>query len=345
MAPHYRHLSMDERRKIYQMLGQECSIAEIADALNRHPSTIYRELSRNCVKPDRENRSFRYWEYQQSEGYFPVTADRLAHKRRERLRKLESLTELRYHVVEKLKCAWSPEQIAGRLKYAPQAGIRISHETIYRFAYSDNGKSLGLPQLLPCRHRQRRPRYGRKPRQSFVPKAFSIENRPKLVDSRSAFGHWEADLVIFKRAHGKTNLTSMIERQSRYTQLIRNPDRQSKPLVSSIARALQAMPNQACQTMTFDRGTEFASYDLLKKTKGLDSYFCDPHSPWQKGGVENLNGRIRRFLPLETNLAELSKDELDAICTKLNDTPRKCLGYRTPNEVFHQQLALIETRC
>ena len=114
------------------------------------------------------------------------------------------------------------------------------------------------------------------------------------------YSHLEADLMIFKRAHGKANLTSMVERQSRFSLLVRNPDRQSTPLVTGVLRALQAMPNQACQTITFDRGTEFASYDLLRQEKGFGVYFCDPHSPWQKGAVENTNGRLRRFLPSDT---------------------------------------------
>ena len=147
--------------------------------------------------------------------------------------------------------------------------------------------------------------------------------------------------MIFRRANGKANITTLVERQSRYTLLLPNPDRQSSPLVSTISTALQDLPQQACQTITFDRGTEFASYALLTEQRGFNVYFCDPHAPWQKGSVENTNGRVRRFLPSETNLAELPESALNLLTVKLNNTPRKCLGYRTPQETFQERLAAL----
>ena len=133
----------------------------------------------------------------------------------------------------------------------------------------------------------------------------------------------------------------MIERQTRYTMLLPNPDRQSHALIGRIGRAWQGLPEGSCRTITFDRGTEFAAYALLAQVSGAEAFFCDPHSPWQKGAVENTNGRIRRFLPGDRNLAELANDELQCVTIMLNATPRRCLGYRTPNEAFQDQLAAL----
>ena len=133
----------------------------------------------------------------------------------------------------------------------------------------------------------------------------------------------------------------MIERQTRFTILLPNPDRQSNALIGRIGQAWQGLPKGSCQTVTFDRGTEFAAYGLLADQIGTEAYLCDPHSPWQKGAVENANGRIRRFLPGERNLAELTEDDLAAIMGRLNTTPRRCLGYRTPKEAFQDQLAAL----
>ena len=218
----------------------------------------------------------------------------------------------------------------GRLRLDRESGPTVCHETIYRFVYGPEGRAADLYRHLPKARRQRRPRYGRKPRASFVPAARAIAQRPPEVDDRQTFGHWEADLLIFRREHGKANLTSMIERQTRFTILLPNPDRQSNALIGRIGQAWQGLPKGSCRTVTFDRGTEFAAYGLLADQIGIEAYFCDPHSPWQKGAVENANGRIRRTLPGERNLAELTEDDLATIMGRLNTTPRRCLGYRTP---------------
>ena len=248
---------------------------------------------------------------------------------------------MRHYVIDKLERCWSPEQIAGRLKLDSPSGDSVCHETIYRYIYGPEGRAAGLYRHLPKARRQRRPRYGRKPRASFIPAARAIAQRPPEAEDRQTFGHWEADLLIFRREHGKANLTTMIERQTRFTILLPNPDRQSNALVGRIGQAWQGLPKGSCRTVTFDRGTEFAAYGLLADQIGTEAYFCDPHSPWQKGAVENANGRIRRFLPGERNLAELAKDDLASIMGTLNTTPRRCLGYRTPKEAFQDQLAAL----
>jgi IS30 family transposase len=155
---------------------------------------------------------------------------------------------------------------------------------------------------------------------------------------RPSFGHWEGDLMMFRKELGKHNLTSLVERQSRYTILTRNRDRNSTGVMTGMIEKLKVLPETARLSITFDRGTEFAYYPLLKQKLGMDSYFCKPQAPWQKGTVENTNGRVRRFLSRDANIAALPEEALLEICDRLNGTPRKCLGYRTPKEVLMSSL-------
>jgi IS30 family transposase len=200
------------------------------------------------------------------------------------------------------------------------------------------GQHLGLYKELPMARRRRRTRYQRKPRGLFIPASNTIEQRPPEIATRTSFGHWEGDLMMFRRELGQHNLTSLVERQSRYTILTRNRDRNSAGVMSGMIEKLQALPALARQSITFDRGTEFSSYRLLKHRLGIDSYFCKPQAPWQKGTVENTNGRVRRFLSRDTDIAVLSEETLLDLCERLNETPRKCLGYRTPAEVLMSSL-------
>ena len=144
--------------------------------------------------------------------------------------------------------------------------------------------------------------------------------------------------MMFRREFGQHNLTSLVERQTRSTILTRNRDRNSTGVMSGMIEKLQALPAPARQSITFDRGTEFAYYPLLKQKLGMDSYFCKPQAPWQKGSVENTNGRVRRFLSRDTDIAELPDKALQEVCERLNGTPRKCLGYRTPHEILMSSL-------
>ena len=323
----YTHLTLAERREIYRLRSAQIPVAVIAQRLNRHPSTIYREISRNWMHDEEPL-------YQ---GYFHVAADMQARARRQRLGKLSRHLALAVYVIDCLKAAWSPEQIAGRLRISG-APERVSHETIYRFVYSAQGQHLGMYKDLPTARRRRQTRYQRKPRGVFIPAGNTIEQRPPEIAARTSFGHWEGDLMMFRRELGQHNLTSLVERQSRSTILTRNRDRNSTGVMSGMIEKLQALPAPARQSITFDRGTEFAYYPLLKQKLGMDSYFCKPQAPWQKGTVENTNGRVRRFLSRDADIAALSDEMLIDICERLNETPRKCLGYRTPAEVLMNAL-------
>ncbi len=193
---------------------------------------------------------------------------------------------------------------------------------------------MGLHRHLLRARRLRRRRFGRRPHSPKIPLERTITQRPAAVGRRDELGHWEADLLIFRRAHGKANVTSLVERKSRLIRLLQNTNRRSPGIVGAIGDALATLPPPARQTITFDRGSAFLGYDHLTRALGIDAYFCDPHSPWQKGSIENANGRLRRFLPSDTDGSTLTPVALREIESRMNTLPRKCLGFMTPNEAF-----------
>ncbi|MBB3395324.1 IS30 family transposase [Rhizobium sp. BK060] len=177
-----------------------------------------------------------------------------------------------------------------------------------------------------------------KPRDGLIPLDYRISQRPDFIGDRSQFWHWEGDLLIFRRELGETNVTSLVERKSRYTVMIKNRSRHSRPIMDKIIDAFSPLPAFARQSFTFDRGTEFRGFRALENGIGARSWFCDPNSPWQKGAVENTNKRIRRFMPGDTDLSNVAQQQLVDLAHHLNSLPRKCLGYKTPAEVFMAHL-------
>ena len=328
MGSCYLHLSVDERRKLAKWCLAKIPKREIAMKLKRNPSTLYRELKRNTFKDT---------EMPELNGYHAIVAQTKYEERRAIHRKLVRHPNVKAAVVDRLKEGWSPEQIAGRMKLEDHP-IRVSHETIYRFAYSKLGRSEELYRHLPEHRRKRRPRGMRKHHGQRFPQELWIKERPDVVAKRKEFGHWEADLIQFRKVFGKGNVGALVERVSRYSVLFRNNDRQSKPVMNAIINALAPLPFEARRSITFDRGTEFAAWDYLQAGIGADVWFCDPQAPWQKGSVENGNLRARRYLPRETDPMAITSRHLGAICDRLNATPRKCLGYKTPAEVFRAKL-------
>lgn len=329
MAP---HLTLDERRIVAGLLHRKVSVAQIAIQLGRHRSTIHREIRRN------------FWhdpEVPMATGYWHMNAQSMTAARRSRQRKLIRHEGLRLAVIERLKDGWSPEQIAGRLRHEDHRQ-RVCHETIYSYVYSKDGQAQELGRHLPERRRKRKARYARKPRSLVFPERCMIRYRPDAVRKREAFGHWECDLMIFRRDFGPANIATVVERVSRYTVLFRNNDRRSKPIMNSLVWLLSPLPQHARQSLTFDRGTEFAFWRELERGLGAQAWFCDPQAPWQKPTVENTNRRIRRWLPRDTILLALPPRELTDLARRMNATPRKCLGFRTPAEVFSEQLARFE---
>lgn len=325
MGKVYQQLSLSERRKIYFWREEKKSVDEIAALLGRHRSTIYRELQRNYFSDDDPFCS----------GYFHLNAQELYRRRRQRKQKFIRDHRIKDFVISKLKEFWSPEQIAGYLKNIGHDGLYACHETIYRYVYSAEGKNLELYKYTFRGRKHRARRFARRPRdQRGIPEYLLIQNRPDHIDERQEIGHWEADLMIFERVHGNVNITTLTERKTRFTFLIKNETKRPQEVMGSIREKMTSVPRQYRKTVTFDRGSEFLAWPLLSKYIGITSYYCEPRSPWQKGTVENTNGRIRRFLPRETNLNDLPPHQLEKICRQINATPRKCLGYKTPSEVF-----------
>lgn len=324
-------LGIDERRQIERMMVARVPITKIARELGRHRSTIYRELSRNRFT-DEENPYL--------DGYYGSVAQRMASQRRVRRRKLMRMPSLLASVVDRLRAGWSPEQIAGRLR-RDGSGSYVCHETIYAWIYSDEGRDRRLARFLPYRRKKRRIRLSRKPRAAVFPENRSIHQRPKEVASRKQFGNWEADLMIFQRSHGTANVATVVERKIRYIALYRNEDRRSRRVLGRLAGLLGPLPADARRSVTFDRGLEFLAWRELAKTTEIDVWFCDPQAPHQKGAVENANGRVRRWLPSETQVANLPDGALAKLSARLNSTPRKCLDYATPAEAFAEEMKRI----
>lgn len=249
----YQHLTFEERRTVYHMIQARRPVREVAALLGRHSSTIYRELDRN----------WHHDEHPPFRGYFHTVAQDKARKRRTRGGKIARCGELGGYIADRLAAAWSPEQISGHLRRQP-GGPSVCHETIYQYVYGAHGRSQDLWRLLPCARRSRRVRYGRKPRGFRIPVENTIAARPPEIAERGSFGHWEGDLIAFRQAHGKANLTSLVERRSRYAVLLRNPSRHSTGVMAGIDRRLRALPASLRRSLTLDRGTDFARYRRLK---------------------------------------------------------------------------------
>jgi IS30 family transposase len=330
MGQCYGQLSLEERVEIYRLHAGGKSQNEIASALERAPSTISRELRRN-------SQPSKVW----TGGYEPVRAQRLAERRRrwDGRFKLARQPDLRNRVGKSLAMGHSPEQIAGRLALE-HGRVIISHESIYRFIYHRTAQKDYWHRLLP-RHklrRGRRRRPGGSPA-SFIKQRRAITERPAEVEGREVPGHWESDFMLFAR-YGQ-GLLVLHERKTRFNIVQRPVNRKAILTARTIARRLSKLPQAMRKTISFDNGTEFAEHHRLHKTLGVQTFFCDPHSPWQKGGVENSIGRLRRSLPRKTDLKLITAAALKRHVQRLNDTPRKCLDFKTPAEAFSKLKSIV----
>jgi IS30 family transposase len=322
MGKQYKQLSLEERCAISNLFKEGNSIQKIAAALARSTSTVSREIKRNISK---------------TKGYEPSYAHLQAAGRRWKGSRLERQPALRATVIDLLAMGWSPQQVAGRL--AQEQGCRvISHESIYRFIYSQIKRTQDYHwrNYLPRgkSYRGFRGRKGGSPVR-FIKNRVSIQERQKHVEKRKTIGHWEADLMLFSK-YGQTILVAH-ERYSRLVFLLKLKTKEANPVMTQLINILNLLPKNMVKTMTFDNGTEFSQHYRLNEL-GIKTYFCDVKSPWQKGGVENAIGRIRRALPRKTNINDLNDQDIGQIVSLYNHTPRKCLGYKTPAEIFKKQL-------
>lgn len=237
-----------------------------------------------------------------------------------------------------MKKGWSPEQIAGRLKKHPPKstqGKYINHESIYQYICKPSGENKYLFNYLRKAQKTRRKKHGRKKQKNTIIERISIHLRPDDVNERKEYGHWENDSMIFSKQRAALN--AQYERKSRLVTLRKLADKSAEETEAAIARNIESLPNDFMKSATFDNGTENAKHHRLKKTFGIETYFCDPCASWQKGGVENINGLIRQYLPRKTNLATITDSEIKEIQESLNNRPRKSLDYLTPNEIFAEQ--------
>ncbi|MGN7805771.1 IS30 family transposase [Ensifer sp. 22521] len=307
MARRNSQLNLADRRRLFHFVERKLPIKEMAREVGRHRSTIYREIRRKTFH-DRELPDY--------SGYFPTVADEIRKERRQRLRKLVRHPQLRELVIEQLKAVPATDRRSSARRWRERrAGL---HRDDLSLHLRQGNQALELYQHLAEGRRKRRPRGSRKPRDGTFPAACRISQRPDFIDDRSQFGHWEGDLLIFQRDLGNANVTSLVERKSRYTVMIKNQSRHSRPIMDKIIETFSPLPAFARQSFTFDRGTEFAGFRTLEDGIGARSWFCDPSAPWQKGAVENTNKRIRRFMPGDTDLAGVPQRKLIQLARHLN---------------------------
>jgi len=270
-------------------------------------------------------------------GYQPAYADKQAKSRRWKGSRLLRDADLQDRVLTRLKQGWSPVQVCGRLKKENKRPV-ISYESIYRFidAQIRRTKDFSWRHFLP---RGKSKRGWRGPKGGspvdHIKGRVSIERRPAYIDKRRQPGHWEGDLMLFAK-YGQAVLVTH-ERHSRLLFVSRQPSKAAQPVAIKLAELFSALPTSLRRTITFDNGTEFAYHHQLHKLS-MRTFFCDAHAPWQKGGIENAIGRMRRGLPRKTDLATLSDQRLLSLVRSYNHTPRKCLNYQTPAEVFTRDL-------
>jgi IS30 family transposase len=311
----YHHLRAEEREVISQMFAAGHSPPVIAKFLNRHPTSIRRELRRNGLRA----------------LYCAVHAQQLAERRRVAARaKSCKLTrpENRAYVEQRLRMCWSPEQIAGRsrLDFPDDPRRMLSRQTIYTWLARNDHRRRWIVFL---RQYKRRRRHARAPGRTDR----ALAKRPAIINERGRFGDWEGDTIVGSGRHGGA-LISLVERKSGYLALLPVADRKAEPVRRSICGRLAQLPDELRQSITFDNGSEFADYVALEAALGADVFFTDPHSPWQRGTNENTNGLVRQFFPKGTNLALASRYKVAKAEQLLNDRPRKRLNFQTPSEVL-----------
>lgn len=327
MGKHYRHLTVTQRERLAKMFYEGHSLAEMAKALRRNKSTLWRELIRNgspkrCL-------------------YSPCQAQvRSDERRRKASRRPRILNEkIRAYIREKLALGWSPEIIAGRLALE-HPSLHISHETIYQYLYDRRTKGRKeLIQLLRRAHRRRlRKGIGRKVRKTKIPNRIPIEARPQAVASRRYYGHWEGDTMESQKS--PPVLHSLTERKSRLLMLSKLDRKAAAETKRAIVGRLAGLPPTLRKTITLDNGTENTLHEEITEQIGAKCYFARPYASWQRGTNEQTNGMVRWYLPKGTDFRNISEEEVAAVESRINNRPRKCLKYKTPLEVFTRVVAL-----
>ena len=321
-------LCLSEREEISLGVQAGESLRLIATRLGRAPSTIAREVSNNggCRL------------------YRATSADGAAYRRarRPKAAKLSLCPKLRTEVELMLDRRWSPQQISARLivEFPNDLSMRVSHETIYQSLFVQTRGALRkeLAASLRTGRTRRRP-HGRKDPGGYIKNMVTISDRPAEIEDRAVPGHWEGDLIVGQL--GKSAVVTLVERQTRYLMLAKiGRDKTSDHVCAAIAEQIKTLPAHLVRSMTWDRGKELASHTKFTMATGVQVYFCDPHSPWQRGSNENTNGLLRQYLPRNSDLAVYSQAELNRIAHELNDRPRETLGWMKPCEKLAELVAM-----
>lgn len=325
----HRRLTLKERVQIETLLNEKYSKSYIAKTLNRARSTIGREINKWVInKEDKYDAELAHWN----------AKDDYANKRNRD--KISTHSLLRFFVYKGLLSNWTPEQISGRLKelYPNDPIMTISHEAIYRHIYTRPQASLNkkLIQLLVRKKTRRIPSKKRRGKGSVILNQVSIDHRPKHIELRQEAGHWEGDLVIGK--DNKSAIGTIVERKTRFTLILKLSSKNAEEVAEVFSKMLNQLNSEFKKSMTYDNGVEMARHEKITKKTGMKIYFAHPYSSWERGTNENTNGLIRRYLPKGTNFNQISENQLQIIQQKLNNRPRKILGYKTPLEMMDIEL-------
>lgn len=311
----YTQLAREQRYQIYALMKAGHNQSQIAIVVGCHKSTISREL--------RRNRGLK--------GYRPFQADELAIDRQCEAYRSRIAWKTWLQVELLLRQDWSPEQIAGRLQLEQQP--TVSHECIYRYIYLEKKRGGTLYRHLRSQKKQRK-RYGGYIRRGQIPNRTSIDQRPKIVASKGRFGDWEADTIVGARHKG--GILSVVERKSKLTRLRKLKSKAAEEMQHTSVELLSPLASRV-HTITVDNGKEFCQHEQIAAGLQARIYFAHPYSSWERGLNENTNGLVRQYFPKKYEFSRITDKDLQQVEDKLNNRPRKTLGYRTPNEVFFKQ--------
>lgn len=328
----YKHLSLEEREKLFAWKEKGLSLREIGRKLKRHHTTFSKELERNT---------------KYGKKYVPCHAqrryERVTQSQRSKapLKDLETYVYVRVHL--RPPYLWTPELIAGRLKLETKGKLTITPEAIYQYIYSKKARKYKLWQYLPCGRKKRMKRNGRKVRNNGkAPNAVSIGKRPKYINKRKQPGHWETDNMEGSKS-SKAALSVSIERSFRYKKLTKTPNQTMDEKNKAVIEDLDSLHKQLKRSITFDNGKENYGHKDISEALEVKTYFCHTYTSSEKGSVERAIKDIRRFIPKGTPLTRVSKKEIQQIENWLNDKPMKCLEYYTPREKMYQFVSKLET--
>lgn len=310
----YKQITEIERYLIKGYLDESLSAYQIAQKLNKHPSTIYREIDRNSG----------------GRGYRPKQANNYAENRKILKVKAHKMTaDTKKHIRRFLRKFWSPEQISATLMEL--FSISLSPLTIYRFIARNKLFGGGLWRYLRQANRKRRKKYGSLNSRGYIPNRVSIENRPKIVEAKSRLGDWELDTMI--GSHHKGVLLTLVERRSNFTLIGKCKNLTAETITSKIIELLNPHKDNV-KTLTLDNGKEFAGHEIFSEKLNARSFFAHPYASWERGLNENTNGLIRQFFPKGKSLKSIKEKTIRKVVTLLNYRPRKALGYKLPIEIF-----------